>query len=81
MTGKRPSLYWMICWKFVSPVCMIVILSASVVEMLVVGSTYEAWNAETATKEVRPWPPWAQILAGCLACMSVLWIPVVALLK
>ena len=41
MTGSRPGVYWLICWKFVSPVAMTGILVASVVDMSFNGAGYE----------------------------------------
>lgn len=38
MTGTRPGLYWLICWKYLSPLAMLLILIASVVEILTDGS-------------------------------------------
>ena len=81
MTGRRPSIYWLICWKFVSPIAMLGILIASVVDMIIKGAGYKAWDTELGKEVELPWPLWAQILIGILICMSVLWIPIVALLK
>ena len=41
MTGSRPGVYWLICWKFVSPVAMTGILVASVIDMSFNGAGYE----------------------------------------
>ena len=81
MTGKRPGLYWLICWKFVSPVAMIGILVASVIDMSLSGAGYEAWDAIRGVKYERPWPVWCEVLIAVLICLSVLWVPIVALLK
>ena len=81
MTGNRPSKYWLICWKFVSPLAMIVILSASVVDMVISGAGYAAWDAGKGVAFEKDWPIWAQVLIGVLICMSVLWIPIVAILR
>ena len=81
MTGSRPGLYWLVCWKFVSPVAMTGILVASVVDMITNGAGYEAWDAEAGEKYEREWPAWCQALIGILICASVLWIPIVAILQ
>ena len=80
MTGSKPSLYWMICWKYLSPLAMTAILVASFVQMAVNGAGYDAWIAEQGGTINMPWPWWAKILIGILIGMSALWIPAVALL-
>jgi len=81
MTGSRPGLYWLVCWKFVSPLAMTAILVASVLDVALNGSTYEAWIEADAAKTDRDWPWWAQLLAFVLVGASILWIPIVAVLK
>ena len=81
MTGSKPSLYWMICWKYLSPLAMTAILIASFVQMAVNGAGYDAWIAELGGTINKPWPWWGKILIGILIGMSALWIPVVALLR
>ena len=74
-------MYWLICWKYISPVAMIGILLASIVDMIVSGAGYEAWDAENGLKFEKEWPIWGKVLIGVLICLSVLWIPIVALLR
>ena len=80
MTGSRPSYYWLICWKFVSPAAMVAILIASFVRIAVSGSYYEAWDAESGRTVMLVWPLWCKILIGVLIGMSILWIPIIAIL-
>ena len=81
MTGSRPGLYWLICWKYVSPLAMTGILVASVVDMAVSGAGYDAWDAVNGKAVELPWPLWCKVLIGVLIGLSVLWVPIVALLK
>ena len=81
MTGSRPGLYWMICWKYVSPIAMIIILTASLIELATNGSSYPAWNALKGITEPLEWPHWCIVLAVFLIFVSVLWIPIVACLR
>lgn len=39
MTGKRPHIYWMICWKYVSPSAMVIILTASWIKIFTEGES------------------------------------------
>ena len=73
-------MYWLICWKFISPVAMFGILVASFIQMAVSGSTYDAWDANAGEDVKKEWPIWAKCLAGFLILISVIWVPIVALL-
>lgn len=81
MTGSRPGLYWLICWKYISPMAMITILTASFIELMTNGSTYPAWDAVKGITESKEWPHWCIVLAIFLILVSVLWIPIVALTR
>ncbi|XP_049860712.1 sodium-dependent neutral amino acid transporter B(0)AT3 [Schistocerca gregaria] len=81
MTGKRPGLYWLICWKYLSPLAMLSILVASFVEIAVDGSGYPAWVASKGITERHEWPVWALVLIAFLILISVLWIPAVAICR
>ncbi|PBC31586.1 Sodium-dependent neutral amino acid transporter B(0)AT3 [Apis cerana cerana] len=81
MTGNRPGLYWLICWKYLSPMAMLSILIASIVEIIVDGSGYPAWVASKGITEKHEWPLWALGLIGLLILASVLWIPAVAICR
>ncbi|XP_053994711.1 sodium-dependent neutral amino acid transporter B(0)AT2 [Hylaeus volcanicus] len=81
MTGNRPGLYWLICWKYLSPLAMLSILIASIVEIMVDGSGYPAWIASKGVTERQEWPMWSLVLIGVLILASVLWIPTVAICR
>ncbi|KAF6203051.1 hypothetical protein GE061_003464 [Apolygus lucorum] len=81
MTGTRPGLYWLICWKYLSPLAMTMILLASLAELFTDGSRYPAWIAETGETVMKEWPVWAILLALGLILVSVMWIPIVAICR
>ncbi|XP_056641259.1 sodium-dependent neutral amino acid transporter B(0)AT3 [Diorhabda sublineata] len=81
MTGNRPGLYWLICWKYLSPLAMLSILVASFIEIAVDGTGYAAWVASKGETERLPWPLWAILLITVLVLASVLWIPGVAIAR
>ncbi|XP_054288933.1 sodium- and chloride-dependent transporter XTRP3-like [Macrosteles quadrilineatus] len=81
MTGTRPGWYWLLCWKYLSPLAMLLILIASITEIIVNGSGYPAWVASKGVTETREWPVWALLLIGCLVLAAVLWIPGVAICR
>ena len=80
MTGSKPNLYWLICWKFVSPVAMLGILIASFVQMALTGSAYDAWVESDGITIVKEWPIWCKCLAVFLIAICIIWIPIVAIL-
>lgn len=43
MLGFRPYSVYFYLWKYVSPVCLIILISASVVEMAISPPGYNAW--------------------------------------
>ncbi|KAJ8683793.1 hypothetical protein QAD02_019585 [Eretmocerus hayati] len=81
MTGSRPGLYWLICWKYLSPLAMLSILVASFIEIAVDGSGYQAWVPSRGATERHEWPTWALFLIAILILTSILWIPAVAICR
>ncbi|KAJ8943506.1 hypothetical protein NQ318_016286 [Aromia moschata] len=81
MTGQRPGLYWLICWKYLSPLAMLSIMFASFVEIAVDGTGYDAWVPLRGETERHPWPLWAILLILTLILASVLWIPGTAIAR
>ncbi len=40
MTGKRPWVGWMICWKYLSPLALFIVLVATFVDLSKAGAGY-----------------------------------------
>ncbi|RWS25707.1 sodium-dependent neutral amino acid transporter B(0)AT3-like protein, partial [Leptotrombidium deliense] len=80
MTGQRPSFYMLFCWRYLSPLTMGLILITSLIK-LTQESGYDAWNTETGSTIRKEWPHWAHVLIITLILMSVLWVPIVAILR
>lgn len=81
MTGSRPHIYWMLCWKYLSPLAMLSILTASFYNLFTNGSSYPAWVAELARTEDQQWPGWCIVAAILLVGVSIAWIPGVAICR
>lgn len=81
MTGIRPGFYWQICWRFIAPALLSLVLVASVITQAIKTPTYVAWNAHKAEAENKEYPPFAIGLAFILALASVVPIIVVAVLR
>uniref|UniRef100_A0A667FVY7 Transporter n=1 Tax=Lynx canadensis TaxID=61383 RepID=A0A667FVY7_LYNCA len=69
MTGRRPSLYWRLCWKFVSPCFLLFVVVVSVVTFR--PPHYGAYA----------FPKWANALGWAIASSSMCMVPVYAAYK
>jgi solute carrier family 6 (neurotransmitter transporter, amino acid/orphan) member 15/16/17/18/20 len=81
MTGSRPHIYWMLCWKYFSPLAMLTILTASIFNLVMNGSSYPVWNGDLGKTENLDWPHWCIFAAVMLIGVSILWIPGVAICR
>lgn len=58
MTGRRPSLYWRVTWKVVSPLLLLTIFVAYIAVLVWTPLSYRAWN----TQYVGPLGEWGATL-------------------
>jgi len=77
MTGEAPSMFWLILWRFVSPVIMVALFISSLISSLLDPPTYHAYNKEEARSVATPYPAWALIIAGLMICAAMLPVPFV----
>ncbi|CAG0921004.1 unnamed protein product [Notodromas monacha] len=76
-TGRRPGLYWTICWRFVSPVIIAVIFLASIILKILKSADYTIWDKEKAESSKVPLPGWALAIGIFLMLLSFLPLPIV----
>ncbi|XP_022368179.1 sodium-dependent dopamine transporter [Enhydra lutris kenyoni] len=69
MTGQRPSLYWRLCWKFVSPCFLLFVVVVSIVTFR--PPHYGAYV----------FPEWANALGWAIATSSMSMVPIYAAYK
>uniref|UniRef100_A0AAR2JKA3 Transporter n=1 Tax=Pygocentrus nattereri TaxID=42514 RepID=A0AAR2JKA3_PYGNA len=64
MLGKRPNLYFRVCWQFLSPILVVVILISSIIQYTPAryGKSYT-------------YPLWAEVLGWFISLVSIIWIP------
>ncbi|KAF7265094.1 hypothetical protein GWI33_021521, partial [Rhynchophorus ferrugineus] len=67
MMGKRPNVYWRVCWKYFAPVIIVIIFVGHVIEY------------ETLSYGNYKYPLWANIVGMCISFSSMIWIPLYAL--
>ncbi|MBN3308362.1 INE protein, partial [Amia calva] len=63
MTGKKPNIFFTVCWTVVSPLLVTVILIFSIIQF------------KPARYEGYVYPPWAQGVGWVIAMASIIWIP------
>uniref|UniRef100_A0A8C1ILC3 Transporter n=1 Tax=Cyprinus carpio TaxID=7962 RepID=A0A8C1ILC3_CYPCA len=66
MTGKRPNIFFRVCWWVICPALITVILVFSVIQF------------KPARYEDYVYPPWAQGVGWLIALASIIWIPLAA---
>lgn len=69
MIGKRPGLYWRLCWKFVSPCFLLFVVVVSII-------TYKSPKYGNYT-----FPEWANVIGWLLAVSSMAMVPIYAIYK
>jgi len=76
MIGERPGLFWRICWQFISPIFLLVILLFTVWDYCTGGLIpfKEGLKAQ-------PSPSWLGLLGWCMTMSSLIWIPIFAIYK
>jgi len=78
MIGVAPNRYFMLSWKFTSPLALIIIIAASVVQFCRDGLFYSPWVK--GAKDKAAFPQWAVAMAIVLTILSSVCIPLVAVL-
>ncbi|XP_022521552.2 sodium- and chloride-dependent GABA transporter ine [Astyanax mexicanus] len=67
MTGKKPNIFFRVCWMVICPVLITIILVFSVIQF------------RPARYESYVYPDWAQGIGWIIAMASIIWIPLAAL--
>ncbi|RVE66385.1 hypothetical protein OJAV_G00106980 [Oryzias javanicus] len=84
MIGHKPSLYWQISWRFISPVILLVILVFYLVTQTQQELTYLVWDpssAEFPGLTSIPYPSWISSIIFLLAGVPSLIVPLYALCR
>lgn len=67
MLGFRPNIYWRICWKYVTPGLMTVIL------------VYTLLNLEPLKDGDHDYPPIAYVIGWCITGLGLIQLPAFAI--
>ncbi|CAL8402183.1 unnamed protein product [Arctogadus glacialis] len=77
MLGFRPYSFYFYMWKYVSPLCLILLITSTVIEMAISPPGYNAWIQELAKERFESYPPWALGMCYALIFAALLPLPVV----
>ncbi|KYO33141.1 sodium-dependent neutral amino acid transporter SLC6A17 [Alligator mississippiensis] len=81
MLGFRPSRFYYYTWKYISPICMAVLMTASIIQLGVNPPGYSAWIKEEASEKFLYYPTWAMAILISLIILATLPLPVVFILR
>ncbi|XP_062404056.1 sodium-dependent neutral amino acid transporter B(0)AT2 [Sardina pilchardus] len=81
MLGFTPCRYYYYMWKFVTPVLLLTLLGASIIQLGMTPPSYSAWIQEQAQEVSLSYPPWGLAVCVSLVVFAVLPVPVVFLLR
>ncbi|KAG8132244.1 hypothetical protein E2320_010109 [Naja naja] len=81
MLGFRPSSYYFYTWKYISPICMAGLMTASIIQLAVNPPGYSAWIREEAAEKFLYYPKWAMGILVSLIILATLPLPVIFVLR
>ncbi|TRY92274.1 hypothetical protein DNTS_007056 [Danionella cerebrum] len=81
MLGFTPYRYYYYMWKFVTPVLLLGLLLASLIQLGLSPPSYSAWNQQLAQEQSLRYPAWGIAVCISLVVMAILPVPVVFLLR
>ncbi|XP_068567036.1 sodium-dependent neutral amino acid transporter B(0)AT1-like [Cebidichthys violaceus] len=84
MVGHKPSIFWQVTWRFISPLIVLVILVFYLVTQVQKELTYLVWDPnseEFPSLASVPYPSWINVIIFLLAGVPSLAVPVYALYR
>ncbi|XP_060701018.1 sodium-dependent neutral amino acid transporter SLC6A17 [Hemiscyllium ocellatum] len=81
MLGFTPYRYYYYTWKYISPLAMVILMLASIIQMGITPPGYNAWIMEEAMERFLIFPGWALGLTVTLIVLGVLPIPIVFIVR
>jgi hypothetical protein len=81
MTGNKPNIFMLVCWKFVSPALLLFILIMSMVDQFTTGDTYAKYDKTIASPGTERLSLALIGFGYVLLIFIVMWVPLQAGLK
>ncbi|XP_051871556.1 sodium- and chloride-dependent transporter XTRP3-like isoform X2 [Pristis pectinata] len=80
MVGRKPNLYWIVTWVFISPALIVSLLIFYVVDYITSGRlSYIAWDSSEGRSVTLEYPTYALAVIGLLVVASISCIPLMAI--
>ncbi|XP_065675972.1 sodium-dependent neutral amino acid transporter B(0)AT3-like isoform X2 [Hydra vulgaris] len=71
MTGSRPNIFWMVCWKYISPLAILVIFFTNFYKLATTTATYKAYVG--CPQQLTDYSPHSKGVEGSLADIEYPW--------
>ncbi|MBN3316156.1 S6A15 protein, partial [Atractosteus spatula] len=81
MLGFSPFKFYYYMWKYVSPLVLLALLVASIIQLVMTPPSYSAWIGELAKEKSLSYPSWGLAVCVSLVVMAILPVPVVFILR
>ncbi|XP_015262069.1 PREDICTED: sodium-dependent neutral amino acid transporter SLC6A17 isoform X2 [Gekko japonicus] len=81
MLGFQPCRFYFYTWKYISPICMAGLMTASIIQLGLHPPGYSAWIREEAAEKYLYYPPWSMVVLISLIILATLPLPVVFILR
>ncbi len=86
MTGSRPNIFILVCWKFITPAVIIFILITDIVMSIIKGTKdegikYSVYDKKTGDYDETEYQPVGIVVLGYMwLILIVMWVPIQAIL-
>ncbi|XP_028652946.1 sodium-dependent neutral amino acid transporter SLC6A17 [Erpetoichthys calabaricus] len=77
MLGFRPYRFYFYMWKYVSPLCLALLVTTCIIQMFISPPGYNAWIREIAGERYLSYPDWAMGICFTLITVAMLPVPIV----
>ncbi|KAB0392474.1 hypothetical protein E2I00_015477, partial [Balaenoptera physalus] len=81
MLGFAPNRYYYYMWKYISPLMLLSLLIASIVNMGLSPPGYNAWIEDKASEEFQSYPTWGMVVCISLMVLAILPVPIVFIIR
>ncbi|XP_004700479.1 sodium-dependent neutral amino acid transporter B(0)AT2 [Echinops telfairi] len=81
MLGFAPNRYYYYMWKYISPLVLLSLLIASIVNMVLSPPGYNAWIEDKASEAFLSYPGWGMATCISLIVLAIFPVPVVFIIR
>ncbi|XP_066580241.1 sodium-dependent neutral amino acid transporter B(0)AT2 [Amia ocellicauda] len=81
MLGFSPFRFYYYMWKYITPLILLALLVASIIQLGMTPPSYSAWIGDLAKEQALNYPPWGLAVCVSLIITAILPVPVVFILR